>query len=60
MDQVMDPSHRSFELTDCVIAFSISYQRDNLLARGMGLDHYDFAIVYDVLAAMAGVKGSVA
>jgi 3-hydroxyisobutyrate dehydrogenase-like beta-hydroxyacid dehydrogenase len=28
-------------------------------ARGMGLDHYDFAIVYDVLAAMAGVKGSV-
>jgi 3-hydroxyisobutyrate dehydrogenase-like beta-hydroxyacid dehydrogenase len=29
-------------------------------ARGMGLDHYDFAIVYDVLAAMAGVKGSVA
>jgi 3-hydroxyisobutyrate dehydrogenase-like beta-hydroxyacid dehydrogenase len=29
-------------------------------ARGMGLDHYDFAIVYDVLAAMAGVKGAVA
>lgn len=29
-------------------------------ARGMGLDHHDFAIVYDVLAAMAGVKGSVA
>jgi 3-hydroxyisobutyrate dehydrogenase-like beta-hydroxyacid dehydrogenase len=29
-------------------------------ARGMGLDHYDFAIVFDVLAAMAGVKGSVA
>ena len=29
-------------------------------ARGMGLDHYDFAVVYDVLAAMAGVKGSVA
>jgi len=29
-------------------------------ARGMGLDHYDFAIVYDVLASMAGVKGSVA
>lgn len=28
-------------------------------ARGMGLDHYDFAVVYDVLAAMAGVKGSV-
>jgi 3-hydroxyisobutyrate dehydrogenase-like beta-hydroxyacid dehydrogenase len=28
-------------------------------ARGMGLDGYDFAIVYDVLAAMAGVKGSV-
>jgi 3-hydroxyisobutyrate dehydrogenase-like beta-hydroxyacid dehydrogenase len=28
-------------------------------ARGMGLDHYDFAIVFDVLAAMAGVKGSV-
>jgi 3-hydroxyisobutyrate dehydrogenase-like beta-hydroxyacid dehydrogenase len=29
-------------------------------ARGMGLDHHDFAVVYDVLAAMAGVKGSVA
>jgi 3-hydroxyisobutyrate dehydrogenase-like beta-hydroxyacid dehydrogenase len=29
-------------------------------ARGMGLDHYDFAIVYDVLASMAGVKGAVA
>jgi 3-hydroxyisobutyrate dehydrogenase-like beta-hydroxyacid dehydrogenase len=29
-------------------------------ARGMGLDHYDFAVVYDVLAAMAAVKGSVA
>ena len=29
-------------------------------ARGMGLDHYDFAIVFDVLAAAAGVKGSVA
>jgi len=29
-------------------------------ARGMGLDHYDFAIVFDVLAATAGVKGSVA
>jgi 3-hydroxyisobutyrate dehydrogenase-like beta-hydroxyacid dehydrogenase len=29
-------------------------------ARGMGLDRYDFAVVYDVLAAMSGVKGSVA
>ena len=29
-------------------------------ARGLGIDHYDFAVVYDVLAAMAGVKGSVA
>ena len=29
-------------------------------ARGMGIDHYDFAVVYDVLAALAGVKGSVA
>jgi 3-hydroxyisobutyrate dehydrogenase-like beta-hydroxyacid dehydrogenase len=29
-------------------------------ARGMGIDHYDFAVVFDVLAAMAGVKGSVA
>lgn len=28
-------------------------------ARGMGLDRYDFAVVYDVLAATAGVKGSV-
>jgi len=29
-------------------------------ARGTGIDHYDFAVVFDVLAAMAGVKGSVA
>src|SRR5437763_15761671 len=29
-------------------------------ARGLGIDHYDFAVVYDVVAAMAGVKGSVA
>jgi 3-hydroxyisobutyrate dehydrogenase-like beta-hydroxyacid dehydrogenase len=29
-------------------------------ARGMGLDHYDFAVVYDVLASMAGVKGAIA
>jgi 3-hydroxyisobutyrate dehydrogenase-like beta-hydroxyacid dehydrogenase len=29
-------------------------------ARGMGVDHYDFAVVYDVLASMSGVKGSVA
>jgi 3-hydroxyisobutyrate dehydrogenase len=29
-------------------------------ARGLGIDHYDFAVVFDVLAAMAGVKGSVA
>jgi len=29
-------------------------------ARGMGLDHHDFAIIYDVLASMAGVRGSVA
>jgi len=29
-------------------------------ARGMGLGHHDFAVVYDVLAAMAGMKGSVA
>ncbi|MGZ4388617.1 MAG: NAD(P)-dependent oxidoreductase [Gaiellaceae bacterium] len=28
-------------------------------ARGMGLDHYDFAVVYDVLAAMAGVRTGV-
>jgi hypothetical protein len=26
----------------------------------MGLGHYDFAVVYDVLAQMSGVKGSVA
>jgi 3-hydroxyisobutyrate dehydrogenase-like beta-hydroxyacid dehydrogenase len=25
-------------------------------ARGMGLAHYDFAVVFDVLAAMAGVE----
>src|SRR5262249_42880239 len=29
-------------------------------ARGMGLDHYDFAIVFDVLAADAGVQGAAA
>jgi 3-hydroxyisobutyrate dehydrogenase-like beta-hydroxyacid dehydrogenase len=28
-------------------------------ARGMGLDGYDFAVVYDVLAAMAGAEGAV-
>jgi 3-hydroxyisobutyrate dehydrogenase-like beta-hydroxyacid dehydrogenase len=28
-------------------------------ARAMGLGHYDFAVVYDVLASMAGTKGSV-
>jgi 3-hydroxyisobutyrate dehydrogenase-like beta-hydroxyacid dehydrogenase len=28
-------------------------------ARGMGIDHYDFSIVYDVLASMAGAKGAV-
>jgi 3-hydroxyisobutyrate dehydrogenase-like beta-hydroxyacid dehydrogenase len=28
-------------------------------ARGMGIDHYDFSVVYDVLAAMSGVKGAV-
>jgi 3-hydroxyisobutyrate dehydrogenase-like beta-hydroxyacid dehydrogenase len=25
-------------------------------ARGMGLEHYDFAIVYEVLAQMAGLR----
>jgi 3-hydroxyisobutyrate dehydrogenase-like beta-hydroxyacid dehydrogenase len=29
-------------------------------ARGMGLDHFDFAVVFDVLASSAGVKGSAA
>jgi 3-hydroxyisobutyrate dehydrogenase-like beta-hydroxyacid dehydrogenase len=28
-------------------------------ARGMGLEHYDFAIVYEVLAQMAGVRKAV-
>lgn len=28
-------------------------------ARGMGIDRYDFAVVYDVLAALAGMEGSV-
>lgn len=28
-------------------------------ARGMGLDRYDFAVVYDVLASLAGVEGAV-
>jgi hypothetical protein len=31
--------YRSRAIADSVIAFSISYQRDNLLARGMGLEH---------------------
>jgi hypothetical protein len=31
--------YRSRTIADNVIAFSVSYQRDNLLARGMGLDH---------------------
>jgi hypothetical protein len=31
--------YRSRAIADNVIAFSISYQRDNLLARGMGIDH---------------------
>ena len=29
-------------------------------ARGMGIDEHDCAVVFDVLAAMAGVKGSLA
>jgi 3-hydroxyisobutyrate dehydrogenase-like beta-hydroxyacid dehydrogenase len=28
-------------------------------ARGMGLEHYDFAIVYEVLAQMAGLRKAV-
>ncbi len=28
-------------------------------ARGMGLDHHDFAVVYEVLAQMAGLRGKV-
>jgi hypothetical protein len=31
--------YRSRSIQQSVIAFSISYQRDNLLARGMGLEH---------------------
>lgn len=31
--------YRSGVITDDVIAFSISYQRENMLARGMGLEH---------------------
>ena len=31
--------YRSSPTADNVIAFSVSYQRDNLLARGMGLEH---------------------
>jgi hypothetical protein len=31
--------YRSRQIADTVIAFSISYQPDNLLARGMGFDH---------------------
>src|SRR5258708_25835710 len=37
----MNPSkkYRSNKMHQRVIAFSISYQRDNLLARGLGLEH---------------------
>lgn len=37
----MNPSkkYRSSAMHQSVIAFSISYQRDNLLARGLGLEH---------------------
>ena len=31
--------YRSCAIADRVVAFSISYQRDNMLARGMGLEH---------------------
>src|SRR5215831_16901625 len=31
--------YRSRAIADSVIAFSISYQRENLLARGMGFEH---------------------
>jgi SLOG-like protein len=31
--------YRSRAIADSVIAFSVSYQRDNLLARGMGFEH---------------------
>lgn len=31
--------YRSRVIADNVVAFSISYQRDNMLARGMGLEH---------------------
>ena len=31
--------YRSYVLADRVVAFSISYQGDNMLARGMGLEH---------------------
>jgi SLOG cluster2 len=31
--------YRSQEIVDGIIGFSVSYQRDNLLARGLGLNH---------------------
>ena len=31
--------YRSRTMSDCIIAFSISYERENLLARGLGLEH---------------------
>jgi hypothetical protein len=31
--------HRTRDLADINVAFSISYQRENMLARGMGLEH---------------------
>lgn len=35
----MGKKHRSADSKQGVIAFSVSYERDNLLARGLGLDH---------------------
>jgi len=36
---ISSSKYRSRAIADNVIAFSISYQRENLLARGMGVDH---------------------
>ena len=37
--------YRSRAIADKVIAFSISYQRDNMLARGMGLEHMNELLI---------------
>ena len=39
MTSASTSKYRSRAIANNVIAFSISYQRENMLARGMGLEH---------------------